>query len=72
MMSRTEHLQWANDRALEYVASGDLQGAIASMTSDLRKHDDFDSPVYAFMSLVGMREIERGPEAVKRWITGFN
>lgn len=36
-MTRAEHLQWAKDRALEYVAIGDMNQAFASMTSDLRK-----------------------------------
>jgi hypothetical protein len=39
-MTRNEHLQWAKDRALQYVAAGDIQNAFASITSDLRKHPD--------------------------------
>ena len=37
-MDRTEHLQWCKDRALEYVRLGDLDQAIASFQSDMRKH----------------------------------
>lgn len=38
-MDRAEHLQWAKDRALEYVDTGQLQNAFASFASDLNKHD---------------------------------
>lgn len=38
-VSRTDHLEWCKSRALEYVEIGDLQGALASMTSDLGKHE---------------------------------
>lgn len=37
-MTRAEHMQWCKDRALEYVATGDLDEAMASMLSDLGKH----------------------------------
>ena len=39
-MDRSEHLQWCKDRALEYVARGDMPNAWASMVSDMGKHDD--------------------------------
>ena len=38
--TRAEHLMWCKTRALEYVDSGDLQQALASMISDLGKHPD--------------------------------
>lgn len=38
-MTRDEHLQWAKGRALEYLDTGDIKGALASMFSDLGKHD---------------------------------
>lgn len=41
-MNREEHLQWAKDRALEYVEAGELQNAIASMISDLQKHPELE------------------------------
>jgi len=40
MMTRTEHLAWCKARALDYIAIGDVQGAMLSMMSDLSKHDD--------------------------------
>lgn len=40
MTTRAEHLQWAKDRALEYVDAGDLVAALTSLGSDLWKHPD--------------------------------
>lgn len=39
-MTRSEHLAWCKQRALEYVAAGDVNQAWASMASDMRKHPD--------------------------------
>lgn len=39
-MTRTEHMAWAKERALEYVDAGDLTNAFRSLTSDLQKHPD--------------------------------
>lgn len=38
-MDRAQHLAWAKARALEYVERGDLTNAIASLVSDLGKHE---------------------------------
>jgi hypothetical protein len=40
METRTEHLAWCKERALEYVELGELNHALVSFVSDLRKHDD--------------------------------
>lgn len=71
-MTRDEHLQWCKDRALEYVKDGDLEQAVTSMMSDLSKHSDFRGPTYSMLLMVGMMDIPKGPEAVRRWINGFN
>jgi hypothetical protein len=39
-MNRAEHLAWAKERALEYADKGDMPNALASLTSDLRKHPE--------------------------------
>jgi len=39
-MNRAEHLQWAKNRAMEYVNAGDYSQAVASMLSDLGKHEE--------------------------------
>jgi hypothetical protein len=43
MKTREEHLAWCKQRALELLADGDRAGAVASMISDLQKHDE---PLY--------------------------
>lgn len=72
--SRAEHLAWSKQRALEYVDRGELENAIASMGSDLKKHEAWrDSRSVSFMVTEAiMFELARGPEAVRRWIEGFN
>lgn len=70
MRTREEHLAWAKARALEYVDRGELDQALASMGSDLNKHDEtrrlnafvmFGLPFVMNKDTVGMR----------RWIRGF-
>ncbi len=39
-MTRKEHVDWCKKRALEYLDAGDRTTAIASMLSDLRKHEE--------------------------------
>ena len=36
-MPRAQHLQWAKNRALQYVDAGQLQYAFDSLMSDARK-----------------------------------
>lgn len=51
MMTRDEHLQWAKDRALEYLPN-DLASATASFVSDLGKHPELAG--HAVMQLIGL------------------
>ena len=39
-MTRDEHLAWVRERALEYLEAGDPHSAIASLISDLGKHEE--------------------------------
>lgn len=39
-MSRTEHVNWCKQRALEFVNEGDLKNAFTSMCSDMTKHTE--------------------------------
>lgn len=74
-MTRAEHLAWAKQRALELVDRGELQEACASMVSDLGKHEDFQKSAKVYGGLLVaalMFEVRKGPEAVRRWIEGFN
>ena len=73
MMNRAEHLQWAKDRALEYVNTGDLQQAFTSMASDLGKHEETQGHIGIKL---GMMEIMGGfldtPEKMRHHIEGYN
>jgi len=71
-MTREEHLQWCKDRALEYANSGDLQQAVASMISDLRKHEG-TSNCLEFAQPLGMLVLlDDNVVSVKEFIHGFN
>jgi hypothetical protein len=39
-MTRAEHLEWCKQRAREFIAAGDYNGAYTSMASDLSKHPE--------------------------------
>lgn len=43
MTTRTAHVEWAKERAMEYVETGDPAQAMASLFSDLRKHPETTS-----------------------------
>jgi hypothetical protein len=71
-MTRSEHLAWCKERAMEYYNQGDLANAVASMTSDLNNHDETrcNNP---FLIQLGMMELmNNNREGVRRWIEGFN
>lgn len=71
--SRAEHLAWCKQRALEYVDQGDLTSAVASMGSDLQKHEDFRRGAYRTLTMVGILYASKHDSAaVRRWIEGFN
>lgn len=56
-LPRAQHLQWAKDRALAYVATGNLAEACASLLSDLGKHPQIDpsaaQTVWAIEAMTG-------------------
>lgn len=71
-MPRDEFLAAIKKRALEYLDRGDLHNAVASMTSDLSKHEDFVK-IGAAMAPIGLFELLSHSEVgVRRWIEGFN
>jgi hypothetical protein len=70
-LTRDEYVQWCKDRALEYFNRGDLDDAVASMMSDMRKRDDTQYPeVLDHLALLELMNYNR--EGVRRWIVGFN
>jgi hypothetical protein len=72
-MTRTEHLRWAKDRALEYADLGDTANAVASMCSDLRKHPELENHggVQLLMMMAAAGHLN-SPAALRREIEGFN
>lgn len=72
-MTRNEHMEWCKKRAMEYVDAGDLQGAYASMASDLGKHPETEK--HAAIGL-GMAMLMGGqlstPDKMRKFIEGFN
>lgn len=64
-MNRAEHLNWCKQRALEYLNPGQffsIDDAMASMASDLGKHDetrhDHQNDYWADVSVAHKRPIE--------------
>lgn len=75
METREEHLQWCKQRAMEYVAMGDLNQAFASMTSDIRKHPE-NAEIHRITGQLGMSLLMAGElstvEQMSHWINGYN
>jgi len=72
-MNRTEHLQWAKDRALAYADRGDVTNAVASMCSDLLKHPETENHAGAqLMVMMAMAGQFERPGELRKFIEGFN
>lgn len=78
MTTRTEHLQWCKTRALDYLKPGpyfSMDYAIASMVSDLGKHEEtkhhleFTVPLMFELRMAGKLNT---PAELKHFIEGFN
>ena len=70
--TRADHLQWCKERALEYLKTNDVTGAITSLMSDLTKHSD-TARLEQIMAMMAMMEfIKPFYESSKRSIEGFN
>lgn len=73
MTTRSEHMVWCKQRALEVLDDGDILGAYQSMVSDLGKHPETLGHVGIdlgmMMQLSGML---RTTEQMRDFIIGFN
>jgi hypothetical protein len=73
MMTREEHLTWCKQRALALVDKGELKDALASMGSDLNKHQETEG--HAGIQL-GVALLIHGhldlPGEMRDFINGFN
>jgi hypothetical protein len=68
---RADHLAWCKGRALEYVDDGDLEGALASLASDLRKHPQ--TKPSAEITFLGVPHVLAGDgRGLRHFIEGFN
>lgn len=74
-MTRAERLQWAKERALEYVDLGELGQAFTSFGSDLGKFPQFFAGATRIHSELGMSLLIAGhlrsADQMRRWIEGF-
>lgn len=70
-MTRDEHMKWCKERALRYLDENDCQNAIASMLSDLSKHEETRG-IGEKLAMLGIMAIRQGPREVRKFIEGFN
>jgi len=71
--TREEHLKWCKQRAFEYIEQGDLEGAFASMTSDINKHPETSG--HAALGLGAMLLVGghlNTPERMRKFIEDFS
>jgi hypothetical protein len=72
-MNRQEHLNWCKQRALEYIKTGDVNNAWASMCSDMDKHPETKghSAINLGTMLIMSGGLSTATE-MKKFIEGFN
>ena len=71
-VGRQEHLDWCKKRAFEYCDSGDWQGAVSSMASDMGKHQDTQShPGVALMLQMMISGFINDVNSTRKFIDGF-
>lgn len=73
MTTRTQHLDWCKQRAMEYCNNGDTHNAMASIMSDLTKHEETEdhSAIQLGMMLMFAGHLKTQRD-VKQFIEGIN
>ncbi|WP_013324090.1 hypothetical protein [Gloeothece verrucosa] len=72
-MNKTEHLNWAKERALEYLDLNQLENAWLSFYSDLNKHEELRNHVgLQFGRQLKYAGFLNSVEEMKDFIKGFN
>ena len=74
-MDRAEHLAWCKERAREYADQGDGASCIASLRSDLGKHEDTARScqvVDALMLPLALAGHLDNPRELRKFVEGFN
>ena len=70
MRTYDEHLAWCKQRAREYLDHGDIAGAVASMLSDMNKHEE--TQVHPMLQAYGLLVASRFDMIeAKMFIEGF-
>ena len=71
-MTRSEHLEWSKQRALEHVDMGDASQAFTSMVSDLGKHPETAGHTAILLgTMLLMSDKLSSPREMRRFILGF-
>jgi hypothetical protein len=70
-MTNDEHLAWCKKRALEYLDRGDVTNAIASMLSDLSKHEETKAIGKSLGPMGLVHAMNRDIAGARRFIEGF-
>lgn len=71
-MTRKEHVEWAKDRALYYLDEGQMELALSSMVSDMRKHEEAATQMDEQMMQLGQLHLHNNSESgLRSWIEGF-
>ena len=67
--SADKDLEWAKNRAMEYLKKGEIRNAVLSMVSDLEKIGDsrHKNPMSGAMAMMAMNDAEEA----EKFITGF-
>jgi hypothetical protein len=72
-MTRAEHVEWAKQRAREYLDAGDWRNAWASFASDMGKHEETaDHPALLLGMQLLMAGHNRTVAGMREFIEGFN
>ena len=71
-MTREEHLNWCKERAREYLDQGDVQQAIASMLSDMSKHEKTAAAGKNMGPMGLLAAMSGNVEEARRFVDGFN
>ena len=70
-MTRHEHIVRCKARALDYVERNELENAVASMISDLKKHEDTANHLGISIGRMLKFSDTLTSDTVRKWIEGF-
>lgn len=70
-MTMKEHIAWCKQRALGELETSGPAAALASITSDLMKHDETIRLAADPLILAGGQLAARNHDEMRHWIEGF-